>query len=114
MKKHFSRVDTQALYIPEGLYNEAYTPAPGPVVSPKLGKIIPIFKIHLSDDCNVTGKSAAGNTVTSQAHKAGPCPYLWSQITSVSSGSVWIIHDGNVLPKADEAVMNYPIKGLNQ
>lgn len=85
------------LFIPEGFYQEAYTPAAGRITSTALGgKKLQYCKFMLSADATVTWKDHAGNQVTAFALKAGYQPFLVSEIISVSAGTVLIIHDGIV------------------
>lgn len=101
-----------SLSIPEGYIIEAYTPTQGPIISPSSDKHIQRVKIHLSEDATVTGRDARGNLVTDIPLSKGPCPYLWSEVHSVSTGSVWIVHDG--VPASINEDMNYRIVGMNQ
>lgn len=84
------------LFIPEGFYQEPYTPVAGRILSPSLNKRLQYCKFMLSADATVTWKDYAGNTVTSYPLKAGIQPFLVSEIISVSAGTVLIIHDGIV------------------
>lgn len=83
-----------ALFVPEGFFTEPYTPAVGRVTSPSLGKKIQYCKMILSADANVTYRDYAGNLVSAFPFKAGPQPFLVSEISVVSTGSVLIVHDG--------------------
>lgn len=86
------------LYVPEGKYQEAYTPAAGRITSTKLGnKELAYAKFMISADANVSWVDAEGSTAISTFPlKAGiPYPFLVSKITAVSGGAtVIIIHDG--------------------
>ena len=85
-----------ALKVPEGFFQEPYTPVAGRVLSPSLNKRLQYCKFYLSADANVTWKDYAGNQITTFALKAGYQPFIVSEIIAVSAGTVLIIHDGIV------------------
>lgn len=84
------------IYIPEGRYQEPYTPAAGRITSTALsGVTLKYAKFMVSEDSNVTWKDLNGNTVTAFPCKGGiPYPFLVSVISASSAGTVLIIHDG--------------------
>ena len=83
-----------SLVIPEGFFQEPYTPASGRITSPSLNKRLQYCKFALSEDANVTWKDSYGNEITEFPLSKGPQPFIVSEISAVSAGSVIIIHDG--------------------
>jgi hypothetical protein len=86
----------EPIRIAEGKYQEAYTPDPDRIVSPKLGVELAYAKFMISEDATVSWQDAEGSTaIATFALKGGiPYPFLVSKITAVSAGTVIIIHDG--------------------
>lgn len=93
-----------ALIIPEGFYQEPYTPIVGRIVSPVLNKKLKYAKMILSADADVTFRDAMGNAVSTFALSKGPQPFLVSEISAVSAGSVLIVHDGEIDTTEDENI----------
>jgi hypothetical protein len=86
-----------SLAIPEGWFVELYVPAAGRITSTELGgKKLAYAKMILSEDANVTFKSASGGQVTAFPLSKGPVPFLVSEISVVSAGTVLIAHNGLV------------------
>lgn len=84
----------QALYIPEGRYQESYTPAATRVTSTVLGgKQLRYVKFMIESDGAVTWKDLSGNEITRDLKGGIPYPFLVSVI-SASASDVTIIHDG--------------------
>lgn len=105
----FTRNPDQLL-IPEGIYRELYTPIAGRIKSPSLNKYLQFAKIALSADATVVYKDHAGNQTT-EALKAGPQSSLFSEVISVSVGTVTIIHDGIIWscdPSAKDMTIDFP------
>lgn len=89
--------DPDQLTIPEGRYQELYSPAPGRITSTALnGKKLKYAKMILSEDANVTWKDAKTNQVTTFPLAKGGQFFLVSEIIAVSAGTVLIVHDGEV------------------
>jgi hypothetical protein len=85
------------LYVPEGKFQEAYTPGAGRITSAKLGnKELAYAKFMISEDANVSWQDMEGSTaILTFPLKGGiPYPFLVSKITAVSAGTVIIFHDG--------------------
>lgn len=82
------------LVIPEGFYQELYTPSVGKITSPGLGIVLEYVKIYLTADSTVTWKDMGGNITTLFSLKAGTQPFLIKELHAVTTGSVLIIHDG--------------------
>lgn len=86
--------NSDSFIIPEGFFFELYTPASGRILSPSLNKRLQLAKMFITADANVTFKDAAGTASATVPLKAGFQPFLVSEISVVSTGSVYIIHDG--------------------
>jgi hypothetical protein len=87
----------EPLRVPEGWYQEAYTPGPNRITSTKLsGLELAYAKFMLSEDADVSWVDAKDSTAISTFPLKGgiPYPFLVSKITAVSGGTVIIIHDG--------------------
>lgn len=106
MKSKNPTRDQDQLIIPEGYYVEPYTPATGQIVSSALSKKLKYAKMVLSEDANVTFKSAKGNQVTAFPLSKGPQSFLVSEISVVSAGSVLIVHDG-IIDTGDDNSDNF-------
>lgn len=91
-----------SLKIEDGKYFELYTPASGRIVSPALGKRLKYAKIYLSADANVTFKDEAGGSSSTVALAKGRHDFMVTEISVVSTGSVYIIHDGVLSTAHDE------------
>jgi len=96
--------DHDEVKIPNGKYVELYSPAAGPIASPSLlmpdgttkRKLQPV-RFILSADANVTFKDGSGNAVSAMPLKGGvEYKFLASEISVVSTGNVYIIHDGEI------------------
>ena len=85
-----------SLKIPEGGFFELYTPVVGGVriISPSLGYPLQFAKIHLTADADVTFKDEFGNLSTAVPLSKGEQSFLVTEIRVVSTGSVYIRHDG--------------------
>jgi hypothetical protein len=89
--------DQDALKVPEGRYFEPYTPAVGRISSTSLGgKKLQYAKMYLSADANVTFRDEAGNAIVAFPLLKGPQPFLVTEVSVVSAGSVALMHDGQV------------------
>lgn len=94
MKSQTPNRQHDSLIVPEGFYVETYTPAAGKIKSPLLNKYLKYAKIILSEDANVTFKSTYGNSISAFPLAKGSHPFLVSEVSVVSAGTVLIIHDG--------------------
>ena len=95
--------DIDQIHVPEGYYFEAYTPATGRISSTSLGKKLQYAKMYLSQDANVTFRDYAGNAVVAFPLKAGAQPFLVTEVSVVSAGSVALIHDGRTWNQESDA-----------
>lgn len=98
-----------AIQVGEGFFQEPYTPTAGRITSAAHGgKKLQWAKMLLSADANVTWRDYAGNLVTAFALTKGLQDFLVSEIITVSTGSVLIVHNG-LLWTADESVKDMTI-----
>jgi hypothetical protein len=94
MVKASPNLDSDLLKVPEGYYQELYTPAAGRVKSAELGnKSLEYCKIFLPVSVSVTWKGYLNETAVTATLPAGPFPFLVKEI-SAAGGVVMIIHDG--------------------
>lgn len=77
----------------EGKFTEAYTPKSGRISSPSLYKELRWAKMLLTADADVTYKDESGISKTVSLSK-GEHPFFVTEISAVSTGTVYIIHDG--------------------
>ncbi len=84
----------------DGSFIEVYTPAAGRVASVKIAPtgtpvLLEAAKFILTAAANVTFKDYAGNSVTTLAWPAATVfPFPVTEISVVSTGSIYIIHAG--------------------
>jgi len=95
MKSQSRLKQHDSIQIPEGFYVEPYTPTVGGIISPALNKQLAYVKLWLNGDASGCSlRDAKGNAVTGINLKAGPCPFLVSEISSTGGITCYIIHDG--------------------
>lgn len=84
--------------IPDGAYKEAYTPVANiRIKSPALNKFLKRAKFQLSQAATVTYRTIGGTLVIAEAITSLEIqPYVVSEIHSVSVGTCFIIHDGEI------------------
>lgn len=86
--KEFLNKDLQVSYV------ESYTPVSGAIVSPASGKTLTYAFFQVSADANITIVPVGSNVSVVVAVKGGiPYPYACAQITAVSAGTVYILHN---------------------
>lgn len=85
-----------AIRIPEGVYFEVYVPKSGTLISPSSNKRIKYAKFYLSADANVSFKDVNGRSVNGFPLSKGRHDFLVTEISSVSAGTVAIVHDGEL------------------
>lgn len=102
--------DHDEVKIPNGKFFEAYTVTPGRITSPSLkandgtARRLQYARVQLTADANLTFKDWAGNQVTALPLKGGvEYHFLVTEITVVSAGAVYIIHDGEIDLTQDQA-----------
>ncbi len=84
----------------DGSFIEAYTPVVGRITTTKVSpqgvaQFLEGAKFIITADANVTFRDYAGNAVVAMPWKAGvifPCTV--TEISVLSTGSLYIIHDG--------------------
>ena len=74
---------------------ESYTPAPGAITSTQLGgKTLSYAFFQTSADCNITVTCLMGNSQVIAVKGGIPYPYAVTKITNISTGNVYILHNG--------------------
>ncbi len=94
MKDQNPRRTPEGLIIPEGFFFEVYVPKAGRIYSTVLNKYLKYAKMCLSSDADVTFKDVYGNQTNAFSLSKGEHSFLITEIITVSTGSVAIIHDG--------------------
>ena len=104
MKSKHPVRDHDEVKIPNGLFVEPYSVVAGQVTSPTLlmpdgttKRKLRYVRILLTQAANVTFKDGKGNQVTALPLLASvEYRFLVTEITVVSAGAVYIIHDGEI------------------
>jgi hypothetical protein len=73
---------------------EAYTPSSNQIVSPFLNKPLEYAFFQTSVDCDITVRCYGGNTQTITVKGGTPYPIAVTRITAISTGVVYILHNG--------------------
>lgn len=79
---------------------EIYTPASTPITSGITSKVLEYVFFMTSADCNITVVpygDGNGNTVVIAVKGGAPYPFAVKQITAVSTGSVYILHNNKAV-----------------
>lgn len=89
------------LKIPEGIYQETYTPVAGRIKSAVLSNptnnnafYLRYAKMILSADATCSWVDAMGNPVNGFALSKGPQPFLIRELSTTGGIAVVIVHDG--------------------